>query len=498
MQQIPEYYGKGARLKESAAQALIDSAYEHDCKDAELLLPWLHFADLAHVKMLSDEGIIPQKSTKILLSGLLQQLEIPFDDFPIRKELGDVYNSKDAHLKVLIGQESGWLHTGRARREAVNIAYILQVKDSLLRLGDSMLQLSNTFINVASSHVNTLLPDQTYLQHAHPTTLAHYILTYLQGLLRDTERLENIIVRYDLSPAGSGSVNGSRLPLKREKLARSLGFSGIISHTRDAMWQSDLPIECAAMLTTLTTNLSRFAEEMQIWMTLEYNYLDLPDSLSRSSVIMPQKKNPYGLAYFRGLTSTIIGLQASFPALGKVISGNPDSRIFIYGDLPVAIHKTTKAIDLFDAILSTAQFNKEKMLKSLNQGFSQMTDITDYLILEERIDYRSAHQVVGKVVADLVKENRSGKDIKLDDLIKAASDLEITITTLNDSKLAELVDFKNIVNSRKSLGGASSHSINAILSSNKTSTEEKKNTFLKKKEFMQISLQKLEKECKDF
>ena len=127
-----------------------------------------------------------------------------------------------------------------------------------------------------------------------------------------------------------------------------------------------------------------------------------------------------------------------------------------------------------------------------------MTDITDYLILEERIDYRSAHQVVGKVVADLVKENRSGKDIKLDDLIKAASDLEITITTLNDSKLAELVDFKNIVNSRKSLGGASSHSINAILSSNKTSTEEKKNTFLKKKEFMQISLQKLEKECKDF
>lgn len=156
MEQIPEYYGKGARLKESATQALIDSAYEHDCEDADILLPWLHYADLAHAKMLAEEDIIPNDSAKVLIAGLLEQQQISFEKFPIRKELGDIYNSKDAHLKGLIGKQSGWLHTGRARREAVNIAYILQVKNSLLELSEAMLQLANTFIEVAKEHKDTL------------------------------------------------------------------------------------------------------------------------------------------------------------------------------------------------------------------------------------------------------------------------------------------------------------------------------------------------------
>lgn len=491
MEKIPEFYGKGARLKESAAQELIDSAYEHDCEDADLLLPWLHYADLAHVIMLIEERVIPSDSAQILLTGLIKQLDTPINEFPIRKDLGDVYNSKDANLKKLIGSESGWLHAGRARREAVNIAYLLQVKNSLLDLSGVVIELVETFIDIANKNRNTLLPDQTYLQHAHPTNLAHYILTYCYGTLRDIERLERIIKLYDLSPAGSGSVNGSRLPLNRKRLAELLGFSGVISHTRDAMWQTDLPIECASMLSTLTTNLSRFAEEMQVWMTLEYNYLDLPDSLSRSSVIMPQKKNPYGLAYFRGLTSTIIGLLSSYPALGKVMSGNPDSRIFIYGSLPRAIHKTTKAIDLLKVIISTAQFNKQKMREALDKGFSQMTDIADYLIMEEQIDYRSAHQIVGKVTAGLLESGQCGKDVTLKELKNAANTLGLKIHTLTNEKLKELIKFENIVNSRTSQGGASQSNLDELLNTLQTITQNKKELFKHKKETMNISIEKL-------
>ena len=491
MEKIPEFYGKGARLKESAAQELIDSAYEHDCEDADLLLPWLHYADLAHVVMLTEEGVIPSDSAKVLLTGLLNQLDIPLEEFPIRKDLGDVYNSKDANLKQLIGGESGWLHAGRARREAVNISYLLQVKISLLDLSSAVIELAETFIDVANKNRDTLLPDQTYLQHAHPTNLAHYILTYFYGLLRDIERLEHIIDRYDLSPAGSGSVNGSRLPLNRKRLAELLGFEGVIPHTRDAMWQTDLPIECASMLSTLTTNLSRFAEEMQVWMTLEYSYLDLPDSLSRASVIMPQKKNPYGLAYFRGLTSTIIGLLASYPALGKVMSGNPDSRIFIYGSLPRAIHKTTKAIDLLKIIISTAQFNKQKMREALDQGFSQMTDIADYLILEEKIDYRSAHQIVGKVTANLVDSGKCGRDVNIEDIKDAANTLDLKLNTLTDEKLKELIKFENIVNSRTSEGGASRSNLDEMLDNGKTIIQNRQKLFKHKKEQMEASMEKL-------
>lgn len=498
MYQTPEYYGMGARLKESATQALIDSAYEHDCEDADILLPWMHYADLAHAKMLTAEGVIPKKSAKVLLQGLLEQLSIPVEIFPIRKELGDVYNSKDAHLKSLIGKDAGWLHAGRARREAVNIAFFLQIKNSLLDLSSAMLQLANTFVTVADSHINTLLPDQTYLQHAHPTTLAHYILTYLQGLLRDVERLKRVLDLFDHSPAGSGSVNGSRLPLNRETLAKYLGFEGVIAHTRDAMWQTDLPIECVSMLSTLTTNLSRFAEEMQIWMTLEYGYLDLPDSLSRSSVIMPQKKNPYGLAYFRGVASTIIGLMASFPALGKVVSGNPDSRIFIYGSLPRTIHKTTKAIFLFDVILTSAQFNKAKMLKTLEQGFSQMTDIADYLIIEEKIDYRSAHQIVGSVVTSLLEQGKCGKDVTVDEIKNAAKMLDITINTLDELQLVKLIDFRNIVNNRTSFGGASNFNVEELLRNNKAFIDSKAVFFATKRESMQNALNTLLAECENF
>jgi argininosuccinate lyase len=454
-------YGLGGSLSQKPADILIRSAYRHDCLGAEVLLEHIGYADMAHALVLIEVGVIPPKSAAQICQALMALQEIPPTEFPINPELGDIYNSREHELEARIGVGAGWLHAGRPRREAVNIGYLMIVRQRLLRLMQAQSQLLRAFIAKAEQNKSTLMTDFTYLHHAHPTTFAHYILTFAYPMIRDIDRLLACFRRFNASPAGSGSVNGTRLPLNRDRLAELLGFESVIAHTRDAMWQPDLPIEAGSALVALMINLDRFAEELQIWSTSEFNYVSLPDSLSRSSVIMPQKRNPYALAYVRGLAGSLIGKVTGFSAVGKTFSGNPDSRTFIYVELPEAIARVTEVCELFEHIISGMTMNHDAMAESATIGFPFATDLAEYLMLTAGIDFKSAHRLVGRATRIALESGETR--LIAAHLERAMLALDLVITIPSDVELANLIEPMAIVSAREGRGGASAAQVDEMI-----------------------------------
>lgn len=489
--EIPSYYGKGGRLKKSPSKLLINTAYQHDCDQAEILLPGLHKANLAHAIMLVEAGVIPLKNGKKIIKALLQLEKIK--DFPMDPKHGDVYNNVDVVLKAKIKEDAGWIHAGRPRREAVNVAYILASRNALLDVIEKLISLCETTLDVATKHVETIMPDYTYLHHAHPTVLGHYVLTFLFPALRDLERLKAAYIKLNQCNAGSGSVNGSRLPLNRKRLKTLLGFDAVIPHTRDAMWQVDIPMEILNAATICMTNWSRLADEFIIWNTKEFSLIELPDDLCRASVIMPQKKNPYPLTYFRGLTNHLLGKLSSYAALGKVVSGNPDSRIFIYDDLPESLEKISGALELFSSLLAGSTFNRSLMYERASKDYSYTTDLADHFIMKYKIDYRSAHQIMGKVVYEMNQKGLSGNEIRIEHIQEAAHSIGIKTISMSAVQLRKFIAPENIVKSRRSQGGAGKIEMTKLLSMAKKQIQEFKNWHKKSKQKQQTAENQLYK-----
>jgi argininosuccinate lyase len=452
--EFAEYYGKGGRFETSAAKELIESAYFFECNEQKIFFHEIGLADIAHVLMLIEEEIIPLKEGKILLGALLDLQKTNTNKLPLKAELGDIYNVRSGLLEEKIGYVAGWMHTGRPRREAINIGYLIYLRKLILDLIKIYSRLVNEFLNQAQRHSETIMPDFTYLHHAQPTSLGHYLLTYVYPALRDLERFKASYRRINSCPAGSGSVNGSRLPLNRPRLKELLGFDNIITHTRDAMWQPDIPIETASNLLVLLININRLSEELQIWSTSEFDFIDLPDRFCRASVIMPQKKNPYALTYIRGLTGDMLGVVSSLAGVAKTSSGNPDSRIFVYGKLPRAIKQTTKGINLMASLIAEIKFKTDNMAQRALEGFSQATDLADLIVQEKEVDYRSAHQIVGKIVKDSVQMNKKRFILTPEIVDEAANQVLEKKLHLTQQILDSILNPRAIVETRQGLGGA--------------------------------------------
>ncbi|UCG03464.1 MAG: argininosuccinate lyase [Candidatus Heimdallarchaeota archaeon] len=449
-----EYYGKGGRLKTSAAKELIKSAYTFECEEEMIFFHEIGLADIAHVLMLIEEGIIPFSEGKTLLEALLEFQETNINDIPLRVELGDIYNVRAGLLEEKIGHIAGWMHAGRPRREAINIGYLLYLRKLVLKFIRIFIRLIDEFLNQAQNHLDTIMPDFTYLQHAQPTSLGHYLLTFVYPALRDLDRFRATYKRINSCPAGSGSVNGSRLPLNRLRLKELLGFDEITQHTRDAMWQPDIPIETVSNLLALLINVNRLSEELQIWSTTEFDFIDLPDRFCRASVIMPQKKNPYPLTYIRGLTGDMIGVVSSIAGVAKTSSGNPDSRIFVYGKLPRILEQASKGIDLMASLVAEIKFNTDNMSRQAIEGFSQATDLADLIMQERKVDYRSAHQIVGILVREAIQKNEKRFILTPEIVDGAANQVLQKKLDLTQPQLDSILDPIAIIETRQGLGGA--------------------------------------------
>jgi argininosuccinate lyase len=464
------------RLTGPPADDLVHTAYARETGDAAILYEGMSLADIAHVVGLIEANIVPLEVGGELLAALLEIHPAPPLDFALDPARGDLYSNREAYLKMLTLADSrseaqrtavGWLSAGRARREATTIGYRLAVRARLLALAAALGDGVSAALDLAEKHRVTLFPDYTYLQPAQPSTFGHYMLTFVYPLLRDLDRARAAFGRTNFSPAGSGSVNGSRLPLNRARLAELLGFEGLIPHTRDAMWQADGPIEIAALMTSTLITLDRLAEDLQVFSTAEFGLVELADRHTRTSVIMPQKKNPYSLAYIRGVCGESIGTLAAMAAVGKTPSGQIDNRIFAYGDIPRALDRATGAVRLMADVLHGLTVNADLAARRASENLIGATDLAEVIMLQYGhsieqpygLDYKTAHDLVGRAVRAAIESGATGtgesQTRSFAELLDEAAEAMIGRPLGLDPKvIAEALDPARIVAARTGPGGA--------------------------------------------
>ena len=459
MSEHPNDQGHGPRLagpsSEAPAKELIDAGFAWEIADAPLLHHGLNLADLGHVLDLRARGLIPDTAAADLLGVLLDAHSTDPADFPYNAATGEVYNSRERHFVERIGDSAGWLHAGRPRREAARVALRLLLRSQTARLIEVGADFATTAAAVAADHSETFMGDQTYLQQAQPSTFGHYLLAFVPPALRDGERFAAALDQVNTSPGGAGCVNGSRLLDDRGAIAGVLGFDGVIAHTRDAMWQTDVFIDLLATSASMIANQAKLAEDLEIWSSQEFDYVDLAGPFTRASVLMPQKRNPYSLSIIRGASGVLIGRMSGFLAVVKSPSARSDNLIFAYGEIPRALDFTIRVSALTTGVVRTLSVNAERMWSELERGFAQATDLAEYVMVAGGVDYRTAYNVVGRTVRTASRKGLTGLDITSEMLDEAAAEVCGRRLGLDAAALADALDPRRIVATRRATGGAS-------------------------------------------
>ena len=459
----------GARLKLPPSDLLVDSAFRYELDHQLALNPTMGLVDMAHILSAVEDKVIPKKEGYKLLSALLQ-LHLSPEEFKPSPELGDLYTNREAWLNQKT-DATVWLCVGRARREATTGAFHIKIRDQLLQLSADLIDTAKKITYRAKLSSTDLMPDYTYLQKAQPTTLGHYLLGFVFPILRDLSRISNCYERFNLSPLGCGSTNGSLLQPDRHRTANKLGFDGLCTHTRDAMWQADLSIELSANLTAIMVNMDRLAEDLQVFCTEEFALIELSDQHSRSSKIMPQKKNPFALTYIRQLANQLIGLNTTCSASGRTPSGQPDNRLYIYGALPEALNEVCRAVKLMGEVIEHMYFDKVQAKAALNSSSTLATNLAEVFVKETGLDPRSAHRLSGNLVSQHMEHN-SFLEITIEDIETTANTLLSKEINLSKEMLKNALDSSMAIESHTETGGASSEAIQLmILSCNQTITK---------------------------
>ena len=448
------------------AQELIDAGFAWEIADAPLLHHGLNVADLGHVLDLHHRRIIPDDAARELLKVLLDAYRTDPADFPYDARYGEPYNSRERHFVARIGDAAGWLHAGRPRREAARVALRVLLRRLTAELVVSAATFAETTAEVAAQHRDVFMADQTYLQQAQPSTFGHYLLAFVPPALRDGDRLLAALGQINQSPGGAGCVNGSRLLADREFIADLLGFDGVIDHTRDAMWQTDTFVDVLATSASLLSNQSKLAEDLEIWSSQEFDYIDLAGPYTRASVLMPQKRNPYALSIVRGGGGVLIGRLTGFLAVVKSPSARSDNLIFAYGEIPRALEFSARLSNLMRGVVGTLTVNRNRMWKVLEDGFSQATDLAEHVMLTTGLDYRTAYRVVGETVKTASRNGLRGIDIDSAAIDEAAQRIGGHPLALDADELTAVLDPRAIVATRTASGGAAPDVVAAMAERN--------------------------------
>jgi argininosuccinate lyase len=449
----------GTRLKSPPSARMIESAFAGELNHQAQLFEAIGLVDITHTLIAIELGTIPKSQGHLLLEQLLA-LQTKPESFVMTPARGDIYTNREAWLAERTEAVS-WLGTGRARREATTTAFILVLRHKLVEFIETLIILATTIVYKAEQHSLSIMPDYTYLQAAQPTTFGHYLLGFTYPLLRDLERLEALLARLNLSPMGCGSTNGSRLRQGRQSLADLLGFNGMVSHARDAMWQADLFIEAASILTTCSINLSRLAEDLQVYSTQEFALVELDDRHARASKIMPQKKNPFALTHIRGVANKMIGVMASVTASARTPTGQPDNRLLIYGELPDAMQTVNNAASLMTEVLEDITFNAERGRALVASGWIMSTDLAETLVIECGLDFRKAHQLVAKLAGEY--QGKSIMELELKALMQASENVIGYSITLTEQQLKSALDVNFAIQTRSEPGGTAVESMNNMI-----------------------------------
>jgi argininosuccinate lyase len=393
------YLGAEGRVPSGPAPELVAAGYALELADAPLLHRGLGLADLAHAVGLVEAGVLPAEQAAGLVGTLLQLLEEPPETFPYDRSYGDAYNSRERELRRRLGAAAGWLPAGRTRREAGRIAFRLALRERLLDLHAAVTGFVAAVADRAQEHAGTVWADSTYLQPAQPSTFGHYLGGFAEEGVRNLDRLRHAHAWADTSPAGVGGVGGSRIPVDRARLAELLGFATVGAHARDAMWAVDGLADSVAAAAQAAITVDRLAEDLEIFASPAFGYVQLDPSLCRASVLMPQKRNPYALAVIRGGAGTLIGRVAGALATQRTPSARTDNWLYAYGETANAVELSTRVVALGSEVVRTLEVHAAALRAAATEGFTGATDLAETLVLANGLDYRSAYQVVARAVA---------------------------------------------------------------------------------------------------
>ncbi|MDY5044516.1 argininosuccinate lyase, partial [Phascolarctobacterium sp.] len=378
---------------------------------------------MAHARMLAKCGIIPAEDGEKIIAGLKDILaDIEAGNFEFSVDLEDIHMNVEARLTERIGSAGARLHTARSRNDQVALDMHMYMKREVMEIAELLLRFEEALLDVAKQHEKTLMPGYTHLQRAQPITFAHHLLAYFNMLQRDFRRLLGVWEGADMMPLGAGAIAGTTFPIDRHMVAEELNFSTVYPNSMDAVSDRDYVIEFLSFASTLMMHMSRLSEEICLWSSTEFGFVELDDAFATGSSMMPQKKNPDISELVRGKTGRVYGhLMAMLTtAKGLPLTYNKDLQEDKEGFFD-AIDTVKFTLAVYRDMILTMTVNVDKMAQAVAHDFSNATDLADYLV-RKGLPFRQAHEVVGKCVAYAIEKGKFLLEIPIEEY-KQFSDL---------------------------------------------------------------------------
>ena len=419
---------------------------------------------IAHVVMLEKQGILTCEEKDAIVKGLTGiRNDVEEGRLEITHEYEDIHSFVEANLTQRIGDAGKKLHTGRSRNDQVALDMKLYVRSEVVEISEQLKKLLETLLDIMEKNTDTYMPGFTHLQKAQPTTLAHHMGAYFEMFKRDVLRLKDIYNRMNYCPLGSGAFAGTTYPLDRSYTSSLMGFEGPTLNSMDSVADRDYVIEFLSALSTIMMHLSRFSEEIIIWNSNEYRFVEIDDAFSTGSSIMPQKKNPDIAELVRGKTGRVYG------ALMSILTTMKGIPLAYNKDMQEDKEVTFDAIDtvknclvLFDGMLATMKFNNQVMETSAMKGFTNATDAADYLV-NKGVPFRDAHGIIGQLVLYCIDKNTSIDALSIEEL-KA-------ISPVFEADVYDAISLKTCVEKRLTIGAPGQKVMEEVILLNKAFLE---------------------------
>ena len=394
-----------SRLKKPMAEAVqrytSSTAYDRRLAKHDIA------GSIAHARMLGKQNIITQKDAELIVMGLVSiREELEQGTFQFHEELEDIHMNIEARLAERVGEVAGKLPTARSRNDQIALDMRLFVKEAVADTIQGLHGLQQVLVEQAEANIKTVIPGYTHLQRAQPVLLAHHLLAYFEMFRRDVDRLEDCLKRTDVLPLGSGALAGSPYPLDREFVARELGFSRVSANSMDAVADRDFVIEFHGAASLAMMHLSRLAEEVILWATAEFGFLELDDAYATGSSLMPQKKNPDVAELARARSGRVYGhLVAALTVMKALpLTYNRD----LQEDKEAlfdTVDTLTSTLEVFTGMLATATIDAQRSRRAASQGYTLATDLADHLA-KKGLPFREAHRIVGEVVQYALQQGK--------------------------------------------------------------------------------------------
>lgn len=419
---------------------------------------------MAHVTMLAKQGILTEEEKDRIKTGLQSILQdVENGKLQIDSKYEDIHSFVEANLIDRIGEAGKKLHTGRSRNDQVALDMRLYTREQVLHTDALLKELLRIILSIMEENTETYMPGFTHLQKAQPTTLAHHFGAYFEMFKRDRSRMHDIYERMNYCPLGAGALAGTTYPLDREYTAQLLGFYGPTLNSMDSVADRDYLIEFLAALSTVMMHLSRFSEEIIIWNSNEYQFVEIDDGFSTGSSIMPQKKNPDIAELVRGKTGRVYGALTSLLTTmkGLPLAYNKDMQ----EDKEMAfdaIDTVQNCIHLFTGMLATMKFKKDRMAASAVNGFTNATDAADYLV-NKGVPFRDAHGIIGRLVLYCIEKDKAIDDLSLEELQAISDKFE--------QDIYDAISLKTCVEKRLTIGAPGPDAMRQVIAIHKAYLE---------------------------